>query len=188
MERRIAIQEQRLGRPLTATEMKLIYDDVHTNYATEAERAWVEAQGIPWKPYEEKWNGFLTETEHEAPKNAPAGLYLNVYSPEMQEKLRAAGAEETPAVAVPMAAPAVAPVAAEAAPKVAPEAVSVFGPLEVKTPELDRGLAEAEKEAGNLVLTPEDHAEIMVASAELDKATVIENAYAQAAECLTGVV
>lgn len=63
---------------------------------------------------------------------------------------------------------------------------SLFGPYEVKTPDLDRDVAVAQKEIADLALTPEDHAEIAAATQELDMAGLTEQAYAQAAECLAG--
>jgi hypothetical protein len=73
------------------------------------------------------------------------------------------------------------------APKEAPQP-SLFGSYEVKTPDLDRNLAEAQKEAYAFALTPEDHAEIALADHELNLAGLTEAAYAQAAECLAGAV
>jgi len=92
MERQIAAKQAELDRPLTDAETKAIYDNVHENIATVAEMAWVDAQGIDRKGYDEKWDGFLSATEHEDPTNAPAGLYLKPYDAAMADKLRAAGA------------------------------------------------------------------------------------------------
>jgi hypothetical protein len=242
MERQIAAKQAELDRPLTDAETKAIYDNVHENIATVAEMAWVDAQGIDRKAYDEKWDGFLSATEHEDPTNAPAGLYLKPYDPAMAEKLRAAGATEIEAAPSAASEPKIATAAVDRAihapvaergaeglpqlvlpgaeqsarqaaaareaqgpgirseaeqeapgglfapPQAEGEQASLFGPYEIKTPDLDRDLAEAEHDIGLLQLTPEDRAEIDAAGQEVNLAGLTEQAYAQAAECLAGAV
>ena len=60
-----------------------------------------------------------------------------------------------------------------APPQAEGEQASLFGPYEIKTPDLDRDLAEAEHDIGLLQLTPEDRAEIDAAGQEVNLACLL---------------
>lgn len=52
-------------------ELRRIYGNVHTNIATPAERAAVEADGVSWKGYTDEIDGYLSKIEHEKAVNPP---------------------------------------------------------------------------------------------------------------------
>ena len=49
----------------------LSYDKAHTDVATPAERAAVEADGVSWKGYTDEIDGYLSKIEHEKAANPP---------------------------------------------------------------------------------------------------------------------
>jgi len=53
------------------------YDAAHTNRATPAERAAVEADGVSWKAYTEEIDGYLAKIEHETVKNPPPDPHVD---------------------------------------------------------------------------------------------------------------
>lgn len=53
------------------------YDEAHTNRATVAERAAVEADGVDWKKYSEEIDGYLAKIEHEKATNPPPDPHIN---------------------------------------------------------------------------------------------------------------
>jgi hypothetical protein len=65
------------------------YKEAHENFATAAERAAVEADGVDWKKYTEVMDGFLKGVEHEHPANPPPDLYLKPYPHAMAETIKA---------------------------------------------------------------------------------------------------
>ena len=71
MAKAIAAFKQEYGREPNAAELKKIYNNVHTNIATPAERAAVEADGVSWKGYTDEIDGYLSKIEHEKAANPP---------------------------------------------------------------------------------------------------------------------
>jgi len=81
MRRLIAAAEQEKGHALTDDEVHAIYLKAHREFATPAEKQWVETRLGPgsWPHYQHRWNGWLAHIEHEKPERPPPNLYLKPY-------------------------------------------------------------------------------------------------------------
>jgi hypothetical protein len=62
----------------TAMAMGAPYDAAHTDRATPAERAAVEADGVSWKAYTEEIDGYLAKIEHEDAWNPPPDPHVDI--------------------------------------------------------------------------------------------------------------
>jgi len=60
-------------------KLGMSYEKAHKE-ATAAERAAVEADDVNWNEYEKIMDGYLSEIEHEKPKQLPPNLYTKPYA------------------------------------------------------------------------------------------------------------
>jgi hypothetical protein len=158
------------------------YDDAHTNVATPAERAAVEADGVSWAKYSEIIDGHLKDIEKEKIEKAPPNPHVN---PEAAVHDRTGAPETavkpTPADTTGVAFPNTEPVQPSAAGTLADLAPKVKG----KEPDMETQIADAERHltmAGQYL--PEDDAVLRETQNNLMNQANKEAALLAAAQCI----
>jgi hypothetical protein len=94
MQKKIDAFVQENGRQPNDKEMQSIYLDSHHNIAIPAEKAELKEMGVNEDKYNHVMDGYLSEIEHENPKNPPVNLYDKPYPHDKQKLLEKNEANE----------------------------------------------------------------------------------------------